>query len=50
MFDLSVFDDQKVLIVGDIILDRYFLGTVDRISSEAPMLHQKSTSRERSFR
>lgn len=45
MLDLSVFDDQKVLVVGDIILDRYFFGTVDRISPEAPVpvLHQKSS-------
>lgn len=45
MFDLSLFDDRNVLIVGDIILDRYFTGTVDRISPEAPVpvLHQKSS-------
>jgi D-beta-D-heptose 7-phosphate kinase/D-beta-D-heptose 1-phosphate adenosyltransferase len=45
MFDLSLFDGRNVLIVGDIILDRYFLGTVDRISPEAPVpvLHQTSS-------
>ncbi|WFU12347.1 D-glycero-beta-D-manno-heptose-7-phosphate kinase (plasmid) [Rhizobium sp. CB3090] len=45
MFDLSLFDDRKILIVGDIILDRYFLGTVERISPEAPVpvLHQKTS-------
>lgn len=28
---------QKILVVGDIILDRYFWGTVERISPEAPV-------------
>jgi len=31
------FKDLKVLVVGDIILDRYLWGTVDRISPEAPV-------------
>ncbi len=28
---------QKILVVGDLILDRYFWGTVERISPEAPV-------------
>lgn len=31
------FDGKKVLVVGDIILDRYIWGSVDRISPEAPV-------------
>ena len=31
------FTDQTVLVVGDIILDRYFIGGSDRISPEAPI-------------
>jgi bifunctional ADP-heptose synthase (sugar kinase/adenylyltransferase) len=27
----------KTLIIGDVMLDRYFFGTVDRISPEAPV-------------
>jgi D-glycero-beta-D-manno-heptose-7-phosphate kinase len=33
----SQFKDKKVLIFGDIILDRYIFGTVNRISPEAPV-------------
>ena len=31
------FDGRKLLVVGDIILDRYIWGAVDRISPEAPV-------------
>ena len=31
------FDDAKVLILGDIMLDEYMYGSVDRISPEAPV-------------
>src|ERR1700709_547532 len=31
------FADIKVLVVGDLMLDRYILGEVDRISPEAPV-------------
>jgi D-beta-D-heptose 7-phosphate kinase/D-beta-D-heptose 1-phosphate adenosyltransferase len=31
------FRDRKVLVVGDLMLDRYILGDVDRISPEAPV-------------
>jgi rfaE bifunctional protein kinase chain/domain len=35
--NLPSFSDAKVLIVGDIMLDRYWFGDVDRISPEAPV-------------
>src|ERR1700678_478698 len=31
------FSNLKVLVVGDLMLDRYILGEVDRISPEAPV-------------
>ena len=31
------FAELKVLVVGDLMLDRYILGDVDRISPEAPV-------------
>jgi D-beta-D-heptose 7-phosphate kinase/D-beta-D-heptose 1-phosphate adenosyltransferase len=31
------FSEVKVLVVGDLMLDRYILGDVDRISPEAPV-------------
>ena len=31
------FQDLRVLIVGDVMLDRYWFGSVDRISPEAPV-------------
>ena len=31
------FNDAKILVIGDIMLDRYLWGTVDRISPEAPV-------------
>lgn len=31
------FSNSKVLIVGDIMLDKYYMGSVDRISPEAPV-------------
>ena len=34
---LSRFKNKKILIVGDLILDHYVEGTVDRISPEAPV-------------
>ncbi len=34
---LDRFDGAKVLVVGDIMLDRFMYGTVDRISPEAPI-------------
>ncbi len=34
---LSQFRNQEVLVVGDIMLDRYIWGTVNRISPEAPV-------------
>jgi D-beta-D-heptose 7-phosphate kinase/D-beta-D-heptose 1-phosphate adenosyltransferase len=40
MFDISVFDhlsDKKILVVGDVMLDRYWQGDSQRISPEAPV-------------
>lgn len=34
---LEVFKDQFVLVVGDMMLDKYIIGTVGRISPEAPI-------------
>ena len=34
---LPQFDRAKVLVVGDVMLDRYWFGDVDRISPEAPV-------------
>jgi D-beta-D-heptose 7-phosphate kinase/D-beta-D-heptose 1-phosphate adenosyltransferase len=34
---INSFKDKKVLIVGDLILDRYIFGNVSRISPEAPV-------------
>jgi rfaE bifunctional protein kinase chain/domain len=37
MLSLKGFSQVKVLVVGDIMLDRYWWGTVNRISPEAPV-------------
>lgn len=37
MRNLSAFRNQSVLIAGDIMVDKYILGTVERISPEAPV-------------
>ena len=34
---ISGFNDAKVLVVGDLILDEFIWGTVSRISPEAPV-------------
>lgn len=34
---ISTFKEKKILVVGDLILDRYVFGSVDRISPEAPV-------------
>ena len=34
---IGSFKDKKILIIGDIILDRYIFGKVNRISPEAPV-------------
>ncbi|MCB1070080.1 MAG: D-glycero-beta-D-manno-heptose-7-phosphate kinase [Verrucomicrobia bacterium] len=34
---LTVFDRKRILVVGDLMLDRYILGVVSRISPEAPV-------------
>lgn len=37
MYNLERFSKVKVLVVGDLMLDRYWWGTVSRISPEAPV-------------
>jgi len=34
---IDLFKNQKILIVGDIMLDKYIWGDVSRISPEAPV-------------
>ncbi|WP_298441504.1 bifunctional D-glycero-beta-D-manno-heptose-7-phosphate kinase/D-glycero-beta-D-manno-heptose 1-phosphate adenylyltransferase HldE [uncultured Ferrimonas sp.] len=34
---LSAFEQAQVLVVGDVMLDRYWIGPIDRISPEAPV-------------
>jgi D-beta-D-heptose 7-phosphate kinase/D-beta-D-heptose 1-phosphate adenosyltransferase len=34
---VEAFDDQRILVAGDLMLDRYIYGTVSRISPEAPV-------------
>ena len=36
-FDLTKFDDCRLLVVGDLMIDEYVWGDVDRISPEAPV-------------
>ena len=36
-FDLSQADNARILVVGDVMLDRYWFGEVSRISPEAPV-------------
>ena len=35
--DFSIFDGRRVLVVGDLMLDEYVWGNVERISPEAPV-------------
>src|SRR3984893_5798102 len=35
--DFSRFDRARILVVGDVMLDRYWFGDVNRISPEAPV-------------
>ena len=46
MIGLENFSDIKILIIGDVMLDRYWWGSVTRISPEAPVpvVHLKDTS------
>lgn len=37
MLDLSIFESCRVLVIGDIMLDEYVWGDVERISPEAPV-------------
>jgi len=36
-FDLNKFENCHILVIGDIMLDRYLWGDVERISPEAPV-------------
>jgi D-beta-D-heptose 7-phosphate kinase/D-beta-D-heptose 1-phosphate adenosyltransferase len=36
-FGPKIFEQKRILVVGDIMLDRYFWGDVERISPEAPV-------------
>ena len=48
MFAPGAFDSVRVLVVGDVMLDRYWYGDVDRISPEAPVpVVGVTTSQER---
>lgn len=43
---LEQFSQKKILVIGDVMLDRYTLGTISRISSEAPVpILQKTDER-----
>ncbi|MFT7184682.1 MAG: D-beta-D-heptose 7-phosphate kinase/D-beta-D-heptose 1-phosphate adenosyltransferase [Pseudohongiellaceae bacterium] len=49
MFDIAVFkhlSDKKILVVGDVMLDRYWQGDSQRISPEAPVPIVKIVERE----
>jgi D-beta-D-heptose 7-phosphate kinase/D-beta-D-heptose 1-phosphate adenosyltransferase len=37
MINLPNFSKPKILVIGDVILDRYWVGSADRISPEAPV-------------
>ncbi len=37
MIKAGIFGDLQILVVGDVMLDRYWFGEVDRISPEAPV-------------
>lgn len=40
------FEDLRIVVVGDVMLDKYFWGTVDRISPEAPVPVVRVTHKE----
>ena len=42
---LRAAEDVRCVVVGDVMLDRYVTGTVDRISPEAPVDAESSASR-----
>ena len=43
-FDVNRISRQRILVIGDLILDRYIWGNIDRVSPEAPVgiLHNES--------
>lgn len=42
----SAFNDQKVLIIGDVMIDAYIWGAIERISPEAPVPVVRVTKRD----
>ena len=36
-FDISIFERCKIIVIGDLMIDEYLWGNVDRISPEAPV-------------
>ena len=44
---VASFRDQQILVVGDLMLDQYIHGKVDRISPEAPVPVVRVTHAER---
>lgn len=36
-FDISIFERCKIIVIGDLMIDEYLWGTIDRISPEAPV-------------
>jgi rfaE bifunctional protein kinase chain/domain len=43
---IEAFDGKEVLVIGDVILDEYIFGDVERISPEAPVPVLRQTKRE----
>jgi D-glycero-beta-D-manno-heptose-7-phosphate kinase len=43
----SSFQAQRILVIGDVMLDAYYMGSVDRISPEAPVPVVSVTNKER---
>ncbi len=37
VYPLEQIKQKKILVIGDLMLDRYWFGEVDRISPEAPV-------------
>jgi rfaE bifunctional protein kinase chain/domain len=43
---MALFQNRRVLVIGDTMIDRYLYGTVDRISPEAPVPVLRRTEKE----
>ena len=46
MTAIDTFSDQSVLVIGDLVLDRYTWGTSERVSPEAPIIVLQSDEEE----